>query len=59
MEIKTVKKLKDNLTNEEFKILLVTDINNQKHSVPMDNDNTDYQEIQKWVADGNTIQEAD
>jgi hypothetical protein len=59
MEIKTVKKLKDNLTNEEFKILLVTDINNQKHSVPMDNDNTDYQAILKWVEDSNTIEEAD
>ena len=27
--------------------------------VPMDNDNTFYQEILKWVEDGNTIQEAD
>ena len=28
-------------------------------SVPIDNDNTDYQNILKWVPDGNTIQEAD
>jgi len=28
-------------------------------SVPIDNDNTDYQEILQWVADGNTIEEAD
>ena len=28
-------------------------------SVPIDEDNTDYQNILKWVADGNTIQEAD
>jgi hypothetical protein len=27
--------------------------------VPKDDDNTDYQEILQWVADGNTIQEAD
>ena len=27
--------------------------------IPMDNDNTDYQEILAWVAEGNTIQEAD
>ena len=28
-------------------------------SIPLDKANTDYQEIQKWVADGNTIEEAD
>ena len=28
-------------------------------SVPIAEDNTDYQEIQQWVAAGNTIQEAD
>jgi len=27
--------------------------------VPVDSKNTDYQAILKWVADGNTIQEAD
>jgi hypothetical protein len=27
--------------------------------VPMDNNNTDYQNILKWVEDGNTIEEAD
>mgnify|MGYP003657001966 FL=1 len=27
--------------------------------VPLDEANSDYQEIQKWVADGNTIAEAD
>ena len=27
--------------------------------VPIDNDNTDYQAILKWVAEGNTIEEAD
>ena len=28
-------------------------------SVPMDNANTDYQAILKWVAEGNTIADAD
>ena len=28
-------------------------------SVPLDEANTDYQNILKWVADGNTIQDAD
>mgnify|MGYP001595842622 FL=1 len=28
-------------------------------SIPHEEKNTDYQEILKWVADGNTIQEAD
>ena len=28
-------------------------------SVPIDNENTDYQNILAWVAEGNTIQEAD
>tara|TARA_Y100001973_G_C5032142_1_gene248585 strand:- start:36 stop:239 length:204 start_codon:yes stop_codon:yes gene_type:complete len=28
-------------------------------SVPIDNENTDYQDILQWLADGNTIEEAD
>ena len=27
--------------------------------IPMNNNNKDYQEVLKWVAEGNTIQEAD
>ena len=27
--------------------------------VPLDPDNTDYQAIQEWVAEGNTIEEAE
>ena len=34
-------------------------INGIKWSVPLDPANTDYQAIQEWVAEGNTIQEAD
>ena len=32
---------------------------NQTWSVPMDDDNTDYQNILAWVAEGNTIEPAD
>tara|TARA_A100001201_G_C3940055_1_gene156268 strand:+ start:353 stop:541 length:189 start_codon:yes stop_codon:yes gene_type:complete len=28
-------------------------------SIPLDEDNTDYQNVLAWVADGNTIEEAD
>jgi hypothetical protein len=28
-------------------------------NIPLDPNNTDYQAIQEWVAEGNTIQEAD
>ena len=34
-------------------------INGQVCYVPINTDNTDYQAIQAWVADGNTIAEAD
>ena len=37
----------------------VTFLNGEVWSVPKNEANTDYQEILKWVADGNTIQEAD
>ena len=30
-----------------------------EYFVPIDTDNLDYQAVQDWVADGNTIQEAD
>ena len=31
----------------------------KKLCIPMNEDNTDYQNIQEWVAEGNTIEEAD
>jgi len=33
--------------------------NDSKVFVPNDPDNTDYQELLAWVAEGNTIEEAD
>jgi len=41
------------------KSVQVTDTNDLEYSVPMNNDNTDYQTVLQWVADGNTIQESD
>jgi len=46
--------------NNEFCSYQVTYVNsNRVKSVPLDEANTDYQDIQKWVAEGNTIEEAD
>jgi len=44
--------------SEENKCVLAT-IDNIKWAVPLDSDNTHYQAIQEWVAEGNTIEEAD
>ena len=38
---------------------VTTDNPNILLSVPHNDDNRDYQEIQEWVAKGNTIEEAD
>ena len=37
----------------------VTLSNSEIITVPKNEDNTDYQNILQWVADGNTIEEAD
>jgi hypothetical protein len=44
---------------KESELLIVTLQNNEKLYVPKNEANTDYQNILEWVADGNTIQEAD
>ena len=59
MDINTVKKNKDLITNEISSYQVTLKNSNVKLSVPLDEANTDYQTILKWVADGNTIQEAD
>ena len=57
--INTVKKNVDPITNE-FCSYKVTQVNsNVVLSVPLDPANADYQEILEWVAEGNTIAEAD
>ena len=56
--IQSVKKLNDIIRGHHAGYEITTN-NNIKISVPLDEDNRHYQEIQEWVAEGNTIQEAD
>ena len=60
MNINTVQKMIDETTDEfsGYKVTLVGD-NEIVLCVPDEPNNRHYQEIQKWVAEGNTIQEAD
>ena len=58
MNIQSVKKSK-RLDTEILDGFYVTDTNGVVHNVPQNEENTDYQAILQWVADGNTIQEAD
>jgi len=58
MSIKKVKKLNDLRTNELGGYEMTTN-DDKVWSVPLDENNTDYQAILAWVADGNTIEEAD
>lgn len=39
--------------------VMVTDTNGRKYSMPLSTGNADYQTVLDWVADGNTIQDAD
>ena len=57
MNITKVKQLVDLLTGSK-KILEVT-IDDKIYYVPKVDGNAEYQEVLKWVADGNTIEEAD
>jgi len=54
--IDNVKKYK---LNGDVVSYTMTLTNGEIWSVPKDETNTDYQAILKWVADGNTIEEAD
>ena len=47
-----------NETEEEARSIKAV-INGVSCLVPMDNENRHYQEILEWVAEGNTIEEAD
>jgi len=45
-----------NYLNGEFVSYQITYVNsNRVKSVPLDPDNTDYQEIQQWISEGNTV----
>ena len=56
MQINTVKKINWNDILESYK---VTCVDGTVCQVPIKAGNTDYQAVLKWVADGNTIDEAD
>tara|TARA_B100000745_G_C20070001_1_gene365227 strand:- start:269 stop:445 length:177 start_codon:yes stop_codon:yes gene_type:complete len=56
MAIQTVTWVKELIdTSKNHYMIVVKD--GVKTSVPLDSDNSDYQEVQDWVADGNTISE--
>ena len=59
----TVKYFKDPVTNKNSSVTVIYPANengiSKAMSIPMNEDNTDYQNILAWVAEGNTIQEAD
>tara|TARA_B100001248_G_scaffold59227_1_gene40521 strand:- start:21287 stop:21466 length:180 start_codon:yes stop_codon:yes gene_type:complete len=59
MIISTVKKNVDPRTNElcSYQVTIVD--SNRVLSVPINPENTDYAAILEWVAEGNTIQDAD
>ena len=57
MKIENAKYHKDLISGKNGSINCI--INGQHCSVPMNEENTHYQEVIKWVADGNTIEEAD
>jgi len=60
MAITTVKKIHNPRTNTEDGVYLMLYFSSGKEfCVPKDENNRHYREIMKWVADGNTIQEAD
>ena len=56
----TKAKYRNNLIVEGAKFLnIVATIDGVEMAVPLDPDNRHYQAIQEWVAEGNTIAEAD
>ena len=58
MDIKSVKKQKDQFDNETNDLHVVTQ-DNVICYVPIDENNTDYQSILEWVTDDNKIKDAD
>jgi hypothetical protein len=55
MQIISAQYLQFEDVNETIKVVT----NNKTIFVPINESNSDYQAIQEWVAEGNTIQEAD
>ena len=62
--VKKYMKKEWNRDTSEYEIVgvaayIVTYTEGRKWTVPLAEDNTEYQEVLKWVAEGNTIEEAD
>ena len=57
MNIESAKYTKDTLTGKNSAISCI--IEGKHFSVPLVSDNTHYQAIQEWVAEGNKIEDAD
>ena len=57
MAIQTVTKEYNNRTPKELTSYKLVYVGGENWSVPIDDDNRHYIEIQEWVADGNTIAE--
>ena len=57
MIITSAQYYRENMTGENSCINAVID--GETMSVPLDPDNRHYQAIQQWVAEGNTIEDAD
>ena len=53
-----IKKAKYTKAFDENVSVIVTDTDNKEHFGPIANGNADYQDVLAWVADGNTIEEA-
>ena len=58
IKIKTVHYVRKESDNSIIN-LKVTDTNDVIHFVPMTTENKDYVDVLAWVAEGNTIEEAD
>ena len=59
MNIKTAQYIKDKIADATNTIHVVCNGSELDRYVPMSEDNSDYQEILAWVAEGNTIDPAD
>ena len=55
--VKKVKKIPTDVIDENYLSLIYT--SGQEFFVPKDEGNRHYQEILKWTAEGNTIEDAD
>ena len=56
MIINTVEKIYETVPTVEHNGYMVTYVNsNRVKLIPLNTANTDYQEIQKWIADGGTV----